>query len=214
MADEKKEETVAAPAQASPEQEELKKKEEHRANLEKAIAEAEETLREKRKLIKTVVVEDDTPKIDDTDPSARAWNRRITESIAPVTSDLEKQKTEVRTFALREFLTDKPALANNPEKLRELMSMYDRLKVATEQTKEGVLIDLDKAYGATFHSELRAAAKNARIDAAKEAMIESDVAVTRGSSAEAAARPEKRQYTAEERKIIEGFELHGAPKID
>ncbi len=207
-----------APLVTPPIQDENKEKEEKKANLEKAIAEAQTTLRETREQIKKAktgtVVEEEIPQIDDTDPSAKAWNKRIQDTTGPISSQLERQKEEVRTFALRRFLSDKPSLAKNPEKLKELMSNYERIKVATEQTQEGVLLDLDKAYGATFHEELVNAARNARIDQAKEDMIASDIAIDRGANTEQAAKPTKRQYTAEEKRIVEMWELHGSPKID
>lgn len=191
--------------------------EEKKANLDRAIEEAQGTLRSLRKdikIAKTGEPEDDLPQIDLNDPSAKAWDRRIKESNAPLSSQLEAQKSEVRTFALRRFLADKPSLANNPEKLKELMGNYDRIKVATEQTEQGVLMDLDKAYGATFHEELVAAARSGRIEQAKEDMIASDIGISRGSSAEATPKPEKRRMTAEEQQIVAQWESFGAPKID
>lgn len=199
-----------------PAQDEISKKEEQKANLDKAIAEANETLRQKREEIKktSAPANDEIPKIDDEDPSAKAWNNRIKETVAPVSSQLEKQKEEVRTFALRKFLADKPALARNKEKLTELMSNYDRIKVATEQTQEGVLLDLDKAYAVTFHEELVSAARNARLDQAKEDMIASDIAISKSADAEPAKAPVKRQLSREEQEIIKQWETFGAPKVD
>lgn len=217
MANEKLEEIIAdKPVTASPEQEELKKKEEQKANLDKAIQEAEETLREKRKQIKEIpkVDAEDLPQINLEDPSAKAWDRHIKLNTAGISSQIEAQKTEVRTFALRRFLSDKPALAKNPEKLKELMDTYNRLKVATEQTEQGVLMDLDRAYGATFHEELVSAARNARLDAAKEDMVASDIAISRGSTSETAPAPQKRKLSAEEQKIVSQWEEFGAPKVD
>lgn len=221
MADEKveeKKEEVATPAPASTAQDdEIKAKEEQRTNLEKAIAEGNAELRairEAKKKEKSAVTEEEIPQIDDNDPSAKAWTKRISESTAPISSQLDKQKEEVRTFALRRFLADKPALAKSPEKLKELMSNYERIKVATEQTQEGVLLDLDKAYGATFYEDLVSAARNARADAAREDMIASDIAISKGSTSEAAPVTQKRKLSAEEQKIVDQWELYGAPKVD
>lgn len=218
MANELEKIVAETPAPASPEAQDDAKKLEVKSNLDKAIAEAQETLRTTREATKKakagIIEEDDIPQIDLNDPSAKAWDKRIKESNAPLNSQLEAQKNEVRSFALRRFLSDKPSLAKNPEKLKELMANYDRIKVATEQTQEGVLMDLDKAYGATFHDELVSAARNARVDAAKEDMITSDIAISRGSTSETAPTPIKRQMTAEERKIVEQWESHGAPSID
>lgn len=197
---------------------EIKAKEEQKANLDRAIAEANETLRQRREAAKKakqgIVEEEILPQIDDNDPGSKAWSKRISDTVAPALSQLEKQKDEVRSFALRRFLSDKPALAKSPEKLKELMSTYDRIKTATEQTQEGVLLDLGKAYGATFSDELIEAARNRRIDSAKEDMIASDIAIDRGSTTETSTPPAKRQLSAEERKIVEQWEASGAPAVD
>lgn len=218
MANELEEKIAETPAPASPEAQDDAKKLEVKSNLDKAIVEAQETLRKTREATKQakagVLEEEELPQIDLNDPSAKAWDRRIKESNAPLNSQLEAQKNEVRSFALRRFLSDKPSLAKNAEKLKELMANYDRIKVATEQTQEGVLMDLDKAYGATFHEELVSAARNVRLDAAKEDMIASDIAISRGATSETAQAPVKRQMTAEERKIVEQWESHGAPQVD
>ncbi len=213
--DEKKlEDVIAEVAPASGEQD---KKEEVKGNLDKAIAEAQETLRQTRAEIKKAkeqpAEEDDLPEIDMNDPSAKAWDKHIRKAVAPASSQLEKQKDEVRTFALRTFLKDKPSLSKNPEKLKELMNNYDRIKVATEQTQEGILLDLEKAYGATFHEELISAARNQRIDQAKEDMISSDIAIDRGATAEPDVVPKKRPMTSEEQRIVEQWETMGAPKL-
>lgn len=194
----------------------LKKKQEQKDNLDKAILEVNDELRKKREELKKpiVPVEEVVPVIDDTDPSAKAWNQRIKDNTAPLSNQLEKQKEEVRTFALRKFLADKPSLSKNPEKLKEMMSNYERIKSSTEQTQEGVTMDLDKAYGATFHEELVSAARNVKLDQAKEDMIASDIAVSKGATSETTQAPTKRIYTAEERRIIEGYEANGAPKLD
>jgi ElaB/YqjD/DUF883 family membrane-anchored ribosome-binding protein len=196
------------------------KKEEVKANLDKAIFEAQETLRKTREEIKKakigIVDEEDNslPQIDMEDPSAKAWDRHIRKSTAPLSSQLEKQKEEVRSFALRKFLNDKPSLANNKEKLNEFMANYDRVKTSTEQTQEGVLMDFEKAYGATFHQELMQAARNARLDQAKEDMIFSDIAIDKGSTNEPNKPSAKRRLTAEEQAIIAQWEMNGAPKVE
>lgn len=210
----KAEDTKVIPAEQDPE---IAKKEEIKVNLDKAIAEAQEELRQAReaaKKAKDAPVEEEIPQIDDTDPSAKAWNRRIKETVAPLSSQVEKQKEEVRNFALRRFLSDKPSLAKNPEKLKELMANYDRIKVATEQTQEGVLLDLDKAYAVTYHEELLSGSHEYRVGKAKEDMIAADIAISRGSSSENAAPPAKRPLSPEEQRIVEQWETMGAPKLD
>lgn len=209
--------TEETPKEVPQEDPEIVAKEERKANLDRALAEAQEELRrvreEKRKEKLAPVAAEEIPQIDDTDPSAKAWTRRINDSTAPIASSLDRAKDEVRSFALRRFLSDKPELAKSPEKIKELMSVYDRIKVATETTQEGVLIDLGKAYGATHYDELQNAARDRRLQDAKEDMLFSDAGISRGSSSEAAPAPTKRTYTAEERKIIEQWEASGAPKL-
>lgn len=215
MADEKElEKVIAEPEPALPEQD---KKEEIKGNLDKAIAEAQETLRKTRDDIKKAkageIEEDGLPQIDMEDPSAKAWDKHIQKSTATVSSQLEKQKEEVRTFALRKFLADRPSLAGNKEKLNEFMSNYDRIKTSTEQTQEGVLMDFEKAYGATFHEELISAARNSRLNQAKEDMIYADIAVDKGSTNEPNIPLKKRPMSAEEQAIVAQWETYGAPKI-
>ncbi len=219
VVEEKKEEkpvVVEPKVEETPEAKEIRLKEEKKQNLDKAIVEAEDTLRGLRKTIKDEKkpTEEEIPKIDDNDPGAKAWNKRITEAVAPATEQLEKQKGEVRTFVLREFLKDKPALAKNPEKLKELMGNYERIKSSTELTREGIQADLEKAYGATFSQELISAARNGRIDKAKEDMIMSDIAIDHGVTTETTEAPKKKVMSAEEKAIVAQWEQFGAPKID
>jgi hypothetical protein len=171
------------------EDEEVLKKQEHLANLNKALSEANAELNrirdEKRKVKLTPeqLEEEDIPKIDMEDPSARAWNRQINLKVDPVQKEMEKEKEEIRSFALQEFLSDKPALSKNPDKVKELVGTYERIRTATERTKEGVLLDLRKAYGAVFHEELLQAARRERVDQAKADSIFSDIAVSKGATA-------------------------------
>lgn len=219
MENEKKLEQVIADKPEQPASPKQDSKEEQKVKLDKAIAEAQEELRKTRAEIKKTkteaeIEEDNLPEIDMNDPSAKAWDKHIRKAIAPASSQLEKQKEEVRSFALRKFLADRPALANNKEKLNEFMSTYDRLKTSTEQTQEGVLMDFEKAYGATFHEELISEARNARLNKAKEDMIYSDIAVDKGSTHEPDKAPQKRRLSAEEQRIVEQWETFGAPKVE
>jgi DNA-directed RNA polymerase subunit H (RpoH/RPB5) len=171
------------------EDEEALKKQQHLANLTKAISEATTELNrirdEKRKVKLTPeqLEEEDVPKIDMDDPSAKAWNRHINQRIDPVQKELEKEKEEIRSFALQEFMADKPALAKNSDKVKELVSVYERIRTATERTKEGVLLDLRRAYAAVFHEELLQAARQERINQAKTDTFFSDIAVSKGATA-------------------------------
>lgn len=170
---------------ATHEDDDLKKKEEQKANLEKAILEAQDTLRKTRKELKdakTTTEDEDVPKINLDDPSAKAWDRHISEKTAPMQVELEKEKEEIRTFALREFLSDKPNLSRNPEKLKEMMGMYERVKSSSERTREGVINDLETAYAATHRDELLTIARNQRVETAQADIILSDIAVSRGAT--------------------------------
>ncbi len=177
-----------APKEQAPEEDpQVKAKQEQLANLNKAVSEEQErlrSLRKERKQSKTVeeLEEDDLPKINLEDPSAKAWDKRIREATAPAQQELEKAKEERRLFALRQFLGDKPSLAKSPEKLKAMMQTYDRLKTSSELTNEGITMDLERAYAAEHSEELIRAARNARMDGARNDAILSDIGVSRGSS--------------------------------
>jgi len=177
------EDTTAAPEEDA----DLKAKAEQKANLDKAILDAQDTLRGLRKEIKEVKTaapkeEEELPKINLEDPSSKVWDNRIKETVAPVAQELEQEKEEVLQFSLREFLKDKPALAKNPEKLKAVMTTYSRIKSSSGRTREGVMLDLDKAYAAEHHEELITAARNGRIEGAEKNAFLSDIAVSRGST--------------------------------
>jgi len=168
---------------------EVLKKEEIKANLSRAIIEAQDELkriRKEKQKLKSVGIqspeEDELPKIDMDDPSSKAWDKHIREQVNPVQSELEQEKAEIRTFAMKKFLEDKPSLASKPEKIKELMATYDRIRTSTERTQEGVLLDLDRAYAATFHVELLDAARGRRIEQAQADAIFSDIAVSKGAT--------------------------------
>ena len=171
------------------EDEEVLKKQEHLANLNKAVSEANAQLisiREEKRKVKLTpeqLEEEDIPKIDMDDPSAKAWNRQINQRVNPVEKELEKEKEEIRSFALQEFMADKPSLAKSPDKVKELVAMYERIRTASERTKEGVTLDLRRAYAAVFHEELLQAARQDKISQAKADSIFSDIAVSKGATA-------------------------------
>ncbi len=185
---------------------EVVKKREQLANLNAAIATEQDRLKTIRKAQKDakagVVVnpEDEIPKINDEDPSAKAWTNRIKEAVAPAQADLERAKEERRLFTLRTFLADKPHLAKNPEKIKAMMETYDRLKTSTELTNEGIMFDLEKAYAAEHADELISAARGTRVEDARNNAILSDIGVTRGSTAYSSnEKPKPRAYTEDEK---------------
>lgn len=188
----------------SEEDKEVARKTQVKANLDKAILEAQETLRKTRKATKNPKADEDEdiPQIDMDDPAAKAWDRRIRETSAPIAAEMEKEKEEVRTFALREFLQDKPSLAANPEKLQQVMATYDRLKTSSERTREGVILDLEKAYAAEHHEELIDLARNRRIETAQGDALLSDIAVSRGSTSYSNPKEATPNLSEEDKAII------------
>jgi hypothetical protein len=185
---------------------EVQDKETQLANLNRAIADEQERLRKIRKSQKRAKMglddeedEDDTPQIDLTDPAAKAWDKHIQKRTAPANEELEKAKEERRIFALRQFLTDKPALSKSPERVKEMMEMYDRLKSSTELTSEGITLDLERAYAATHSEELIRAVRQGRVDDARNDAIMSDIAVSRGATSYGDAKPATpKRYSPEE----------------
>lgn len=153
--------------------------------------------------------------IDENDPDAKAWLKRIQSTISPVAEELEKEKTEIRSFAISKFLEGKPSLAKNPEKLKELMGVYDRSHTASERTVEGVLQDLEKSYAYTHSSELLEAARQTRVEEARNNAIFSDIAVSRGSTDYSAPKETARSYSEEEKAILSRWGQSASfPKID
>ncbi len=199
---------------------EVKAKAEHLANINKAIAEETEklkTIRSNQRKAKSGVIEEEEeelPKIDLKDPNSKAWDKRINDASAPAREELEKAKEERRLFTLRQFLSDKPSLAKNPEKLKAMMTTYDRLKTSTELTSEGIMMDLEKAYAAEHSEELINLARGNRVGEARNDILFSDAGVTRGSTGyKNEGGTKERVYTEEEKDILKTWERSGAPKI-
>lgn len=186
---------------------EVRQKADQLANLNKAIKDETDRLRvirdNQRKAKLGIEIDEESenlPEIDLKDPSSKAWDKRIRETTAPVQKELEKAKEERRLFTLRQFLADKPSLAKNPQKITEMMETYDRLKTSTELTNEGIQMDLEKAYAATHADELISAARNGRVDDARNDAIFADIAVSRGSTAYSDdKKPAQRVYSEDEK---------------
>lgn len=140
--------------------------------------------------------------IDENDPDAKAWLKQIQKTVSPVAEELEKEKAEIRAFSIAKFLEEKPSLAKNPEKVKELMQTYDRIRTASERTTEGVLLDLDKAYAAIYHKELLEAARQSRVDNARKDAIFADIAVSRGSTGYSAPNDPAPKITKEQEAIL------------
>lgn len=189
-----------APADPAPKEPEPKapekspeeiQKEEHLANLDKAITEAEGELQRVRTETKDAKKappgggegSDDVPSFDENDPNVKALDKRIRGNTAPIQAELEKEKAEVRAFALREFLNSNPALAKDLNKVKEMMQYYEKIKTASERTREGVLLDLRKAAAVVFSEDLLNAAQGRRANEAKADEAFSAPAVGSGSTA-------------------------------
>lgn len=199
------------------EEQEVKAKAEQLANLNKAIAEAQGVLKKSRKEIKAAKTpeeeDEELPKINLEDPSAKAWDKRIRDNSAPLQAEIEQAKSERRNFALRQFLGEHPALAKDQEKLKSLMGTYEKLRTASELTTEGILLDLDKAYAAEHSDELLSATRQARIDASRNDEAFSEIAVSRGATSYSSPKSTATHLSEEDRDIIKGWERSGAPKI-
>lgn len=184
--------------------EETKKAEEHLANIKKAIAEANEDLKKKRAAAKGdgKTAEDDLPKIDDEDPSTKAWDKRFGDRVDPLKRELDQEKEEIRTFALSKFLTDKPNLAKNPEALKKVMETYEKIRTSSERTQEGVLLDLGRAYAAEFHSDILKRAAEGRLEEAQGDAIFSDPAVSRGDNSFRREREDVPHLTKDDELIL------------
>lgn len=182
------------------------------ANKKAALADLQEARKQKRQLKKAVQAPEAEEEkiIDEKDPDAKAWLKKIGESVSPVAEELEKEKAEIRQFALDEFLADKPALAKSPEKLKSVLGLYDRIKTASERTKEGVILDLRKAYAAEFHNELLEADVQNRVEGVRRDAAFSDIAISRGSTAYSSPKDARVKLTPEEEKLA--VRWYGSPE--
>jgi len=184
--------------------EEELKKEEQLTNINKAIAEANEKLRKTRQALKKPEVDDEEeiPRIDMNDPSAKAWDKHINERVNPLNTENEKEKEEIRNYALSQFLDDKPELAKDPEKMGKLMETYAVLKEGkiSEKTVEGVLTYLEKAYAAEYSTDILT--RQRRIARAQADAIYSDPAVSRGATSYSSERQTMPTYDSEAQAIL------------
>ena len=167
---------------------EEKRKNEQLENLNAAIAQANDELRTIRAQKREAKEETPDLKVDLNDPNAQAWDKHIADKVSPVQAELDAEKREVRTFALQSFLADKPVLSQSPEKVKELVALYEKIRTATERTPEGVIVDLKRAYAALHADTLIAAAHNDRVDKVKAEAAQLEEAATHGGSSYQAPR--------------------------
>lgn len=196
--EEKVEETKTEPQKS----EALLKEEQKLENLQRATAEALKELQDIRKQKQEAKPEDDTPKINFEDPAAKAWDKHIVEKVDPLQAELRKEKEEVVSLALDEFLQDRPALAQNPEKRRELIETYQALaqkKGISERNKDVVKSVLSAAYGAVFSQEVLERERKQRLADAKAEGAIADAAIDGGgTSYRSDSKPRRRQLSREE----------------
>lgn len=207
LADKKDSPASGAPAPVESKADELKKKEEHLANINKAIAQANEDLKKARAAAKAAKGgsvpsdEENLPQIDMNDPGSKAWDKHFSDKVNPLQEELAKEKDEIRTFALKEFLKDKPNLANDADAIKRVMQTYDKIRNSSERTREGVMLDLDRAYAAEFHTDILQGRREGRIAEAQGDAIFSDPAVSRGDNSFKSER-EKTPHLSKEDELI------------
>jgi hypothetical protein len=174
-----------AKAEEEKKQEDLtvQKKQEQLTNLNKAIEEANAELKKLREVKKAEKPgEEEIPKIDFNDPSSKAWDRHIKDSVGPLQSEIEREKTEIFDFTFKKWLADKPALASDSDKMKEFIGTYERIKSNSGRTQEGVNMDLDKAFAAVYADELLSQARESSVGKAKGLSMFSEPAVSRGAT--------------------------------
>ena len=195
---------------AAPTEEEVKKQQALadlsviEANKKAALADLQKARQEKRQLKKESQSGPSGPVekvIDENDPDAQAWLKQIHKTVSPVQDELDKEKAEIRQFSLDEFLSDKPSLAKNPDKLKEVLSVYDKIKTASERTTQGVILDLRKAYAAVFQDELLEADRQNRVEGVRRDTAFSEAGISRGSTAYSSPKETRPKLTAEEEKL-------------
>jgi len=183
------------------------------ANKKAALADLQKARAEKRQLKKETQVGQTGPVekvIDENDPDAKPWLKKINDSISPVQDELDKEKSEIRQFALDEFLADKPALAKSPEKLKAVLVLYDKIKTASERTTQGVLLDLRRAYAAEFHDELLEADRQNRVEGVRRDTAFSEAGVSRGSTAYSSPKDARVKLTPAEEQLA--IKWYGSPE--
>jgi hypothetical protein len=218
VAEVKPKETEAKPQEPTEEEQAVQAAKDELVQLGKAkadaLAELSRIRKDKQALKRGKDEEEELPKIDLNDPSAKAWDRHMTDKVTPVLQYEEKAREEVRSFALQKFLQDKPALAKDPEKVKKLVEVYERLHTATERTTEGVLMDLDMAYGAITYREREDADYQQRVEQAQADTQFAEAAISKGATGYQTTKPKKKVLTDEEKVITAQWEAAGAPKLE
>lgn len=219
LADDQKKDQTASGDKTSEQKkdEELKSKETQLANINKAIAEANEQLKKSRQAKKsgsTEEIEEEIPKIDFNDRGAKAWGKHISDEVNPLKEEMAKEKEEIRTYAIKEFLSDKPELAKDPEKMKRVMGMYEKIRTATEKNVPGVMLDLRKAYAAEFADEIIEGNQNDRIDRARGKAIFSDIGISRGATSFREEREADHELSRDDEAILSKWGMTSKEWVD
>lgn len=180
-----------------------------------ALAEISRLRKEKQDL-KRGNTEEELPKIDLEDPSAKAWNRHIQNAVEPALAESEKEKAEILETEVQKFLQDKPSLAKDSAKVKDLMETFEALSNGriTGKVPAKVQEYLIKAYGAITYEEREAADFLERQRQAEADAEFSQAAISKGATGQQSPKPVKKKYSDEEKLIIAQWEKAGAPKLD
>jgi len=182
-----------------------------------ALAEISRLRKEKQDLKKgKVSEEDELPEINLKDPSARAWDKHIQNAVQPSLTESEKEKAEILETEVQKFLQDKPALAKDSAKVKDLMETFEALSSGriTGKVPAKVQEFLVKAYGAITWQEREAADLVERQRQAEADAEFSAPAISHGATGYQGTQPKKKKYSDEEKLILAQWELAGAPKMD
>ena len=100
-----------------------------------------------------------------------------------------KQETRSDLKQTRQVENDKPALAADPEKMKEFIGNFERNKINTGRTQEGVEQDLDRAYAVTYADLLLSREREQSVRKAEGISLFSEPAVSRGSTSYFSEKP-------------------------
>jgi hypothetical protein len=152
---------------------------------------------------------DDIPKINMEDPSAKAWDKHIRDTVQPSISESEKEKAEILDTEVKKFLSDKPALAKDSAKLKEMMESYEALSSGkiTGKVPDKVAEYLNKAYAATNHQQIFEQIKSKRIAKALDDEMFSDAGVSSGGSGYSEESEIQPKLSQEQREILAKWDM-------
>lgn len=198
------EEEAKAKAEADKQNSEVEKAKQELENLQRAKAEALQEVKRLREEKSKLKSEDsDVPAIDKEDPNSKAWLKEIKDTFNPFQQELEREKEEIFNFSLEEVLRSHPSLASDTERLKKVISTYERIKDNSGRTREGVIMDLNRAMAAENYQEILDKERASEYEKAKDDLVFSAPAISRGSTSYKQEHSRTPNVTNEERKIIE-----------